>query len=66
MPQQSLLDFQEFLLKVLYESDDPQQIMTQLEAYKHHPIWGQWLAQFDPGMIEVAARMTQHWCLLVE
>lgn len=56
-----LMNFQEFLLHTLYESDDAKLIQQKLKNYTADPVLAKWLSELEPEMLEVAARMLQHW-----
>jgi len=56
-----LMDFQEFLLDTLYTHDDVKTIQQKLEQYQNDPILLNWITTLSPHMLEVAARMLQHW-----
>jgi len=56
-----LMNFQEFLMETLYSNDDIDLIKKKLKAFNNDPLVANWLKDFSPSMLEVAARMTQHW-----
>lgn len=56
-----LMDFQEFLMETLYSCDDVEVIQEKLKTFYNDPIVAYWIQCFTPSMLEVAARMTQHW-----
>lgn len=56
-----LMDFQEFLMETLYSEDNVEILQQKLEAFHSNPLVASWIQSFTPSMLEVAARMTQHW-----
>ncbi|KGP62405.1 hypothetical protein EP47_08295 [Legionella norrlandica] len=56
-----LMAFQEFLLETLYTCMDVQEIKQRLISYPENYDLLLWLKHLDPEMVEVAARMVQHW-----
>ena len=56
-----LMSFQEFLLDTLYTFNDVKIIQEKLEQYQNDPLLMNWIKFMSPHMLEVAARMTQHW-----
>jgi hypothetical protein len=56
-----LMDFQEFLMETLYSHDNVDLIQEKLKPYYTNPLVARWVQLFTPSMLEVAARMTQHW-----
>lgn len=53
--------FQELLMETLYTHNDVSIIRKQFSAYTQDPVLGNWLINQDSDMLEVAARMVQHW-----
>jgi len=56
-----LMSFQESFMEILYATDDIEIIQNKLEIYHDDPFVGTWIKALTPQMLEVAARMTQHW-----
>jgi hypothetical protein len=56
-----LMNFQEFLLDTFYKHTDVDTIQHKLEQYNNDAIMQNWVTTLSPEMLEVAARMTQHW-----
>ena len=56
-----LMHFQESFMELLYAHDDLTIIQEKLSIFYDHPVLANWLKLFDLSMLEVAARMTQHW-----
>ena len=56
-----LSSFQEILLDILYNYDDINIIQQQLNYSVKNPVLLAWSSNLNPGMLEVAARMVQHW-----
>ena len=56
-----LSSFQEFLLDTLYTYDDINIIQQQLNCSVKNSFLLAWSFSIDPDMLEVAARMVQHW-----
>lgn len=56
-----LMQFQEFFMDTLYSHDDVETIQKKLKDYQADPAIKNWIATLTPHMLEVAARMTQHW-----
>jgi len=59
--QKQLMEFQEFLLETLYSNNDITTIQKKLEVICNNSLFEKWLQSLNPSMLEVAARMTQHW-----
>jgi len=56
-----LMHFQESFMELLHSNDDLNTIQKELAVFHDHPVLSDWLKSFTPAMLEVAARMTQHW-----
>ena len=56
-----LMDFQEFLLETFYSENKADILQQKLATFDCSPLIINWIESFTPSMLEVAARMIQHW-----
>lgn len=56
-----LMEFQEFIMQTFYTASDATNIQEKLRNYSCDPAINHWLSTLTLPMLEVAARMTQHW-----
>lgn len=56
-----LIAFQEFLMETFYTCNDAHLIQAQLNSSIQNPVLLDWSTNLNLDMLEVAARMVQHW-----
>jgi hypothetical protein len=56
-----LMEFQEWLMDLFYTTSDIDFIRQQFATANHSATLTNWLNSHSPEMLDVAARMTQHW-----
>lgn len=61
MQNQTLEDFQSYLLEVLSSQEDAEEILTQLNTQPLGEGLANYVRTFDPIMVDVAASLVKKW-----
>ncbi|KTD62278.1 hypothetical protein Lsan_1811 [Legionella santicrucis] len=58
---EELIAFQELLMETFYNCNDAELVQVQLNSSIQNPVLLNWSSNLNLDMLEVAARMVQHW-----